>query len=113
MHPGEIYWCESADGRRPAVVVSRELLNRGDDADIVLCTSSRFELRSKLPNCVPFRASEFGLGKDCVAQCETISFIPLKDLDVAFGPIGTLDARRLREVIRVIGYVVEAECEPE
>ncbi len=28
------------------------------------------------------------------------------------GPIGRLDAEAMREVVRAIGYVIDAECEP-
>jgi hypothetical protein len=34
-------------------------------------------------------------------------------IDSDDGPIGTLDAIRMRDVIRAIGYVMESDCEPE
>ncbi len=72
MKPGEIYWVDLATGRRPGIGVSRESLNQGNDAVMVLCTTKRFAIRSKLPNCVPFQAGEFGMPSDCVAQREAI-----------------------------------------
>jgi mRNA-degrading endonuclease toxin of MazEF toxin-antitoxin module len=74
MNPGEIYWANLAAGRRPIIVVSRPDLNRGNYVVAVLCTTARFAVRSTLPNCVPFKAGEFGFPHDCVAQGETISF---------------------------------------
>ena len=72
MKPGEIYWVDLATRRRPVIVVSREGLNQGNDVVKVLCTTKRFAVRSQLPNCVSFRAGEFGMPSDCVAQCEAI-----------------------------------------
>jgi mRNA-degrading endonuclease toxin of MazEF toxin-antitoxin module len=112
MNPGEIYWADLATGRRPIIVVSREDLNRGSYVVAVLCTTADVATRSQLPNCVPFTAGEFGLPRDCVAQCEAITFVEQQDIDVASGIVGTLDALRLRDVIRAIGHVLEADCEP-
>jgi mRNA-degrading endonuclease toxin of MazEF toxin-antitoxin module len=112
MNPGEIYWADFSTGRRPVIVVSREALNRGSYVVAVLCTTARVEQRAKLPNCVPFVAGEFGLPKDCVAQCETVTFLERSDLDESGGMIGRLDAARLRAVVRAIGNVIQAECEP-
>lgn len=72
MEPGEIYWADLGAGRRPVIVVSREDLNRGNDALVVLCTTQRIAIRSTLPNCVGFQAGDFGMPNDCVAQCEAI-----------------------------------------
>lgn len=33
-------------------------------------------------------------------------------LDLASGPIGTLDALSLRGVVKAIGHVIESDCEP-
>jgi mRNA-degrading endonuclease toxin of MazEF toxin-antitoxin module len=113
MKPGEIYWADLAVGRRPIVIVSREGLNRGNYAVAVLCTTVHFTVRSTLPNCVPFRAGEFGLPQDCVAQCETIMFVDKQDIDLATGAIGILDDVRLRDVIKAIGDVIDSDCGPD
>jgi hypothetical protein len=60
---------------------------------LVPCTSSRFAVRSKLSNCVPFRAGEFGFTADCVAQCENMFSIDRAQLDLAAGPKGHLGWR--------------------
>ena len=103
MKPGEIYWVDLATGRRPGIVVSRENLNQGNYVVMVLCTTKRFAIRSKLPNCVPFHAGEFIMPSDCVAQCEAIYDLEKGEIDIASGTIGRLDATRLRDVIKAIG----------
>jgi len=113
INPGEIYVADFDQTHpHPVVVVSREELNRGDYVVAVVITSKRFAVRSTLPNCVPFRAGEFGLTKDCVAQAETISSIPTDQLDLSAGPIGTLDEIRMRDVIRAVGDAIASDCEP-
>lgn len=112
INPGEIYWGDLATGRRPVVVVSREDLNRGNYVVAVLCTTVNFAVRSSLPNCVPFRAGEFGLPQDCVAQCEAITFVEKQDLDLQAGVIGTLDDGRMGEIVHALGHVFDSDCEP-
>ncbi len=113
IRPGEIYLADFPQvGRHPVIVVSREDLNRGHYALVVVCTSARFAVRQKLANCVPFLSGEFGFTHDCVAQCENTLSISQAQLDLAAGPIGVLDVVRLRDVIKAIGYVLESDCEP-
>jgi mRNA-degrading endonuclease toxin of MazEF toxin-antitoxin module len=114
IEPGEIYTADFAEaGPHPVIVISREDLNRGHYALVVVCTSARFAVRSKLPSCVPFRAGQFGFTVECVAQCENVLSIDKTQLDLNAGPIGVLDDRTLRDVIKAIGYVIESDCEPE
>ena len=113
IEPGQIYIADFADaGPHPVIIVSREDLNRGYYALVVVCTSARFGVRSKLPNCVPFQAGQFGFQVNCVAQCENILSIDRKQLDLEAGPIGVLDERALRDIVKAIGYVIESDCEP-
>jgi mRNA-degrading endonuclease toxin of MazEF toxin-antitoxin module len=110
---GEIYIADLLEaGPHPVIVVSREKLNRGHYALVVVCTSARFGVRKDLPNCVPFRAGQFGFKVDCVAQCENLLSIDRNQLDLAAGPAGILDDTALRDVIKAIGYVIESDCEP-
>jgi mRNA-degrading endonuclease toxin of MazEF toxin-antitoxin module len=114
IQPGEIYLADfPSAGRHPVIVISREDLNRGNYALVVVCTSARFAVRRTLPNCVPFQAGQFGLTKDCVAQCENLLSIEKNQLDLIGGPLGMLDEATLRDVIRSVGYVMTADCEPE
>ena len=113
IRPGEIYMADFPEaGRHPVIVVSREELNRGNHVLAVFCTSARFAVRSTLPNFVPFAAGQFGFTTDCVAQCENVLSITMSQLDLSAGPFGILDESALRDVIRAIGYVLEADCEP-
>jgi mRNA-degrading endonuclease toxin of MazEF toxin-antitoxin module len=112
MKPGKIYWVDLAAGRRPGIVVSRESLNQGNYVVMILCTMQRVVIRSKLSNCVPFHAGEFGMPSDCVAQCEAIYASEKGEIDIASGTIGRLDAARLRDVIKAIGDVIASDCEP-
>jgi len=113
IHQGEIYLADFAEaGRHPVIVVSREPLNRGKYLLVVVCTSSRFETRQKLPNCVPFAAGQFGFTKQCVAQCENILSIELAQIDLDHSPVGSLDGAAMRQVVRAIGSVIDSDCEP-
>ena len=110
---GQVYFAlvEGAEPRR-VIVVSRGEFNRGRYALVVPLTSQRFEMRSHLPNCVPIRAGEFGCSEDCVAQAEAMTLVEHSDLDLVRGPLATLDSDHMRDLIRAIGYVICADCEP-
>ena len=111
MNPGEVYMADLGEATpHPVIIVSREELNRGDRAVAVLCTSQKFAVRSTLLHCVPFQAGQFGFTKDCVAQCENIFLVAKDSLDI--NPIGVLSDADLRDVIKAIGYVIGADCEP-
>ncbi len=113
IQPGEVYMADFGQaGPHPVVVVSREELNRGRYALAVVCTSARFAVRSKLPNCVPFQAGDFGFTVDCVAQCENILSIDKAQFDLAAGPMGALNEVALGNVIKAIGYVIKSDCKP-
>lgn len=113
IEPGEIYIADFPEaGPHPVIVVSREALNRGHYALVVVCTSSRFTVRSQLVSCVPFQAGQFGFTVNCVAQCENILSIDQRQLDLSAGPIGVLDDRALRDVVKAIGYVIASDYEP-
>ena len=113
IQPGEVYMADFGPaGPHTVIVVSREELNRGRYALAVVCTSARFAVRSKLSNCVPFQAGDFGFTADCVAQCENILSIDQAQLDLAGGPMGTFDEGALQKVIKSIGYVIKSDCKP-
>ena len=113
IRPGEIYTADfDVAGPHRVIVISREDLNRGRYVLSVVCTSARFASRSNLPNCVPFRAGQFGFTVDRVAQCENIVSIEKMQLDLAAGPVGVLDEVTMRDLIRAIGHVIESDCEP-
>ncbi|MGP0069699.1 MAG: type II toxin-antitoxin system PemK/MazF family toxin [Isosphaeraceae bacterium] len=108
--PGEIDEADFDEMEpHPIVVVSRGALNRGNWVVAVLITSKRFEERSRQPNCVPFRAGEFGLTRDCVAQAESLFSIRREELGRL---IGILDNDRWRELVKALGNMMGSECEP-
>jgi mRNA-degrading endonuclease toxin of MazEF toxin-antitoxin module len=111
MKQGEIYWADLDEGgRRLVIVVSREELNRGSRALVVPCTSQKFDLRSRLPNCVPFRPGQYAFTAPTVAQCENAQLIDKSLLDL--NPIARIDDVTLRDLILAMGYVFDADCEP-
>ena len=113
MRSGEIYTADFAEaGPHPVIVVSRESLNRGYYVLVVVCTSARFAARSGLPNCVPFRAGEYGFTKDCVAQCENMLSLEINQIDFESGLRGTLSEADFRKVVQAIGNVIGSDCEP-
>jgi mRNA-degrading endonuclease toxin of MazEF toxin-antitoxin module len=113
IQPGEIYMADIPPGQRhPIVVVSREELNRGNYVVAALITSSKFTIRSTLPNCVPVKAGQFGLIQDSVVQGESAGPIRIARLDLAGGPLAKLDDLTFRDVIKAIGYVFDSDCEP-
>ncbi len=110
--PGELYLADIPPGQRHAiVVVSREELNRGDSVVAALITSQRFALRSQLANCVPLRAGRFGMSQDCVVQEEMTGPVAKDVIDLAAGPLSRLDDLTLRDVVKAIGSVLDADCE--
>ena len=58
------------------------------------------------------KAGQFGMTKDCVVQGESLFNAPTANLDLATGPIGTLDDLTIREVIKAVGFVLDSDCEP-
>jgi mRNA-degrading endonuclease toxin of MazEF toxin-antitoxin module len=112
MEPGEVYEADfPVVGMHPIIVVSRSDLNRGGQAVVVICTSTRFQVRRTLRNCVPFTAGQFGFVKDCVAQCEQLLTIDRSEVSL-HGPVGKLDDLSLRDVIKAVGFVMDSDCEP-
>ena len=111
--PGDVYWADLPGGRHLAIVVSRASLNDGKYVTVVPMTSRKFDGRSKLQNCVAFKAGEACFKTNCVAQAENISVVDIDLLDFNYGPVAYIKDNRMREIIRAIGYVIEAECEPE
>lgn len=119
IQPGEIYLADIPPGQpHPVVVVSREELNRGKYVVAALITSQKFSLRSKMANCVPLKAGQFGLTQDSVVQGESAGPSRIARLDLTSGPalpngpLAKFDDASFRDVIRAIGYVLDSDCEP-
>lgn len=113
VRPGEIYLLFEDEGKqRPAIVISREELNRGDYLLVVPLTTSRLKIRERLPNTVLLKHSKYGISKDSIAQAEMISYIRKDYMLLTEGPIGVLDNETFRSLVRAVGYVMSADCEP-
>jgi len=69
------------------------------------CSQQIVELRA-----IPSR--DFGFTVNCVALCENILSIDQVQMDLAAGPIGTLDEAAIQKVIKSIGYVINSDCKP-
>jgi mRNA-degrading endonuclease toxin of MazEF toxin-antitoxin module len=111
--PGEIYFADiGAPTERRVIILSREELNRGKYVLAVPVTKQKFEARSKLPNCVPFRAGQYSFTANCVAQGERVAFLQRAFLNVEVGPLARLAPEHMRLVIRAVGHAMDADCEP-
>ena len=102
----KVYWVDLTTGRRPGIVVSRESLNQGNYVVMILCTAKRFAIRSKLPNCVPFHAGEFGMPSDCVAQCEAIYALEKGEIDIVSAGMAIEPLTRERLPLPVVSLTV-------
>jgi mRNA-degrading endonuclease toxin of MazEF toxin-antitoxin module len=90
IRQGELYhYSDALIPPHPVVVVSREELNRGDRVLAAIVTSAKYTIRVTLPNCVPIRAGQFGLTKDCVIQGESLFNAAVANLD-GYRPAGVL-----------------------
>jgi mRNA-degrading endonuclease toxin of MazEF toxin-antitoxin module len=109
--PGQIYkiWLDG-DTPKFVIVVSREELNRGEQCITVMLTTQKVAERSRLDNYVYFKAGEFGLTKNCVAQCESLTGTSYTWFDDDVGLVGTLDADRWEELVDALGDVLGAVC---
>ncbi len=112
FRPGDIY--ASFDfygaGKHRVLVVSRADLNDGDYVVTVMFTTKRLSERRQHPNCVYFPAgSQEGLDADCVAQCESISQMPIEYLDLEAGCLGHVDDEKMAEINQAINWVIDNE----
>ena len=108
---GEIYILSSdaAGKRRPAVVISRDEINGGNQLVMVPFYSAQLDKRRQFSFCVLFTAQETGLDKDCVAKVDQISSIDKTKLDFGRGPIGKLNGKQLQKILQALNYVVGAD----
>jgi mRNA-degrading endonuclease toxin of MazEF toxin-antitoxin module len=67
------------------------------------------EATSHLIVVVSFQAGQFGFTKDCVAQCENLFLVDKASLNPK--PIGVLSDMALRDIIKVIGHVIDSDRE--
>lgn len=95
FHPG---W------ERPAVVVSRDDLNRGKLVLIVPCTSSRVEERAAYANHVFIPAGVGGLTHDTIAQAHLIQPIETDYLETK---LGELNSEQLAGILLAVAWTID------
>ena len=81
---------------------------------VSVCAGRLTTIHGLSPSCVAFTAGEQeGLDRDCVARADFVMTVDKVEIDFATGKLGVIDEERMRDLIRAIGHVIEAECEPE
>jgi mRNA-degrading endonuclease toxin of MazEF toxin-antitoxin module len=102
---GEIWWASFFEGgERPALVVSRNELNRGRFILVVPCTSSQVERRAVYRNHVLLPSGSGGLTSDTIAQTHLIQPIEVGYLE---RKLGELDTEQLAEVLLAIAWTID------
>jgi len=102
---GDIWWTVFQEGwERPAVVVSRNELNRGRLVLVVPCTSSRVEERAAYPNNVLLPTGVGGLKRDTVAQAHLVQPI---ETSLLRERLGRLNDEQLAEVLLALAWVID------
>ncbi len=106
-HPrqGEVWLVNFTEGwERPAIVASRDELNRGTLILVVPCTSQEAELRAAFPNHVLIQSGTGGLTKDTVAQAQLVQ---PAHVSWFLRRLGAVDGDTLSEVLAAIAWVID------
>lgn len=102
---GEFWWANFQEGwERPALVVSRNELNRGRLVLVVPCTSSSVQERAVYSNHVLLPHGSGGLTNDTIAQTHLIQPIETNCLE---RKIGVLNHEQLAEVLLAIAWTID------
>ena len=92
---------------RPVVVVSREDMNRGSDVLIIPTYTSNLSAKRGKPSYVFLPRGTGGLPEDCVAQAAHIHMVEVSELR---DEMGVLDIRYMGEIVRALGWMMQADC---
>jgi mRNA-degrading endonuclease toxin of MazEF toxin-antitoxin module len=105
---GELYLLkpDATGKRRPIVIVSRDILNRGHRVLAVPFYSQQLEKRQEQEWCELFYAGEGDLDRNCVAKADELSLIDKLDIDLASGAIGTFNSDQMARLERAIKWSV-------
>lgn len=116
INQGDIYWIDfeepsgSEPGyRHPHVVVQNNLFNRSEIKTVVVCALTSNLKRANAPGNVLLEKKETNLPKDSVVNVSQIFTVDKSQLDEY---IGTLSAKRVREILSGIRLVLDPR-EPE
>ncbi|MBI4674503.1 MAG: type II toxin-antitoxin system PemK/MazF family toxin [Chloroflexi bacterium] len=111
IHQGDIYWIDveapsgSAPGyRHPHVVVQNNLFNHSAIKTVVTCALTSNLKRASAPGNILLDKKESKLPKDSVVNVSQIFTVDKSQLDEY---VGTLSAKRVREILNGIKLVLE------
>jgi mRNA interferase MazF len=116
IHQGDIYWIDfeepSGSGpgyRHPHVVVQNNLFNRSEIRTVVVCALTSNLKRASAPGNVLLDKKETKLPKDSVINVSQVFTVDKSQLEEY---VGTLSAKRVREILNGIKLVLDPR-EPE
>jgi mRNA interferase MazF len=116
IHQGDIFWVALNDPsgsepayRHPHVVIQNNLFNRSRINTVVVCALTSHLQRASAPGNVLLKPKEANLAKQSVVNVSQIFTIDKTQLEEK---IGTLSARRVREILTGIQLLTEPR-EPE
>ena len=116
INQGDIYWIDfeepsgSEPGyRHPHVVMQNNLFNRSEIKTVVVCALTSNLKRASAPGNVMLDKKETNLPKDSVVNVSQIFSVDKLQLDEY---VGTLSAKRVREILNGIMLVLDPR-EPE
>lgn len=98
-----------AKAGRPVIVISRNEMNRGDDALVIPTYTSNLGTKRSKPSYVFLRRGAGGLSEDCVTQSAHIQLVETSELRDG---IGLLESHHMTQIVRALGWVLEADCRP-
>jgi mRNA interferase MazF len=97
VNRGAVYDVEFPGGRRPGVVVTRDVaIPVLANVTVAEVTTTIRGIRSEVP-----LGTRHGLRRDCVASCDNLQTVPRSSLTRQRGMLGPDDVRRLDEALRV------------
>ncbi|MBM4034927.1 MAG: type II toxin-antitoxin system PemK/MazF family toxin [Planctomycetes bacterium] len=105
LRQGDVWLVHFDEGwERPAIIVSRHQLNRGNAVLVVPCTSSLAQERAKSPNHVFLPSGTGGLTRDSVAQAHLIQPVHHARL---ITQLGALETEHLAEVLLAVAWSID------
>jgi mRNA interferase MazF len=116
INQGDIYWFDfdepsgSEPGyKHPHVVVQNNLFNRSEIKTVVVCALTSNLKRADAPGNILLEKKETHLPKDSVVNVSQIFTVDKSQLDEY---VGTLSAKRVREILNGVKLVLDPR-EPE
>jgi mRNA interferase MazF len=116
IHQGDIFWVDLDDPsgsepayRHPHVVIQNNLFNRSRINTVVVCALTSNLQRASAPGNVLLKPKETNLPKQSVVNVSQLFTVDKTQLEEK---IGTLSARRVREILTSIRLLTESR-EPE